>query len=348
MIRGTWSLTDPVIPASLPAAILHLGVKRGASTQKMLENTDIEASTLSNPKTRINYQQLLFICNNLMDQYPNGDSGLELGAAINVNHLGMLGYALLSCRNLSSALELGIKYHRIVNPAFTYEIVEPETNEEFVTLRFTSHIPYEQIYKMTCDAFVTSMTGIARFLTGNSELQPYKVHFNRPAPAYSERYKEFLDCPVLFDQPRTEIILYRAELDKPLMMANESTAEMAEYQCAEILARLGTKEGIVSRVRKILLCDPGTFPSVDEVASQLATSTRTLSRSLQEVDTSYQKILDDVRQELAIEYLQKSSLPIEEIALLIGYNDPSNFRKAFRRWTHNPPSYYRKTGTATD
>ena len=345
MIRGTWSLTDPLVPVNIPATMLKVGEGKGVSREALLKNTGISPEVLEDPSARLTYQQLLFLAENLIRNYPDDSVGLDLGAAININQFGMLGYAILSCADLRSALQLGIKYHTLVDPAFTFEVMNlGETS----AVRLTSHIPFEHIYRMICDVFVASFSTLARFLTGRHEAQPIEVHLNHPEPEYAERYKEFLDCPVLFDQPRTEIILYRAELDKPLMMANESTAEMAEYQCAEILARLGTKEGIVSRVRKILLCDPGTFPSVDEVASQLATSTRTLSRSLQEVDTSYQKILDDVRQELAIEYLQKSSLPIEEIALLIGYNDPSNFRKAFRRWTHNPPSYYRKTGTATD
>lgn len=338
MIRGTWSLTDPVIPANMHAAILHLGIKKGATSEQMLENTDIEEALLSDPSARLSFKQLFLISNNLMSQYPDGDAGLELGHAININHLGMLGYALLSCRNLLEALELGVKYHRIVNPGFTYEILQ---SEDVLTIRYTGHIPLEPLYRMNCDAFATFLSGMARFLTGNSNLQPKAVHFNRPAPKYVKRYSEFLDCPILFNQPRTEVLISRSILEKPLMMANEATAKMAESQCLDILSRLGTKEGLVSRVRKLLVSIPGTFPNVNEVASQLATSTRTLSRSLQELGTSYQKILDDVRQELAIEYLQNSNLPIEEIALLIGYNDPSNFRKAFRRWTGNPPSYYR-------
>jgi AraC-like DNA-binding protein len=63
---------------------------------------------------------------------------------------------------------------------------------------------------------------------------------------------------------------------------------------------------------------------------------------LQDVGTSYQRILDEVRKEMAIEYLRNSNLPIEEIAALVGYSDPSNFRKAFRRWTGRAPSYYRE------
>ncbi|HUH57149.1 MAG TPA: helix-turn-helix domain-containing protein, partial [Pseudomonadales bacterium] len=173
-----------------------------------------------------------------------------------------------------------------------------------------------------------------------------EVHLNHPQPDYVDAYYELTHCPVLFDQPRTEIIIDSHLLDTPLAMADQATAAMAEQQCADILARMGPKEGLVAKVRRILLSSPGSFLPVDEVASQLATSTRTLSRGLQDVGTSYQRVLDEVRKEMAIEYLRNSNLPVEEIAALIGYSDPSNFRKAFRRWTTHAPSYYREERNA--
>src|SRR5690554_1914780 len=171
---------------------------------------------------------------------------------------------------------------------------------------------------------------LSRFLTGNPNLDAKEVHLNHPQPDYAEAYSELTRCPVLFDQPRTEIIIDSLLLDAPLAMADQATAAMAEQQCADILKRMGPKEGLVAKVRRILLSSPGSFLPVDEVASHLATSTRTLSRGLQDVGTSYQKILDEVRKEMAIEYLRNSNLPIEEIAALIGYSDPSNFRKAIQ------------------
>jgi AraC-like DNA-binding protein len=199
---------------------------------------------------------------------------------------------------------------------------------------------------MLCDVFVANFASLGRFLTGDPDMQPIEVHLNHPTPEYASEYSKHFDCPILFDQPRTELVIDSAYLDLPLIMADQATAAMAESQCAEILARMGPKEGIAAKVRRILLSNPGQFPPVDVVASHLATSTRTLSRSLQEVGTSYQRILDEVRKEMAIEYLRNSSLPIEEIAALVGYSDPSNFRKAFRRWTGHAPSYYREEAEA--
>lgn len=339
MIRGTWSLTEPLVPVNIPATMLRVGEENGIDRSVLLKNTGIDPQLLADPSARLTYQQLLLLAENLIRNYSDESAGLDLGAAININQFGMLGYAVLSCANLRSALDLGMKYHTLVDPAFTFEVID---TGEYSAVRLTSHIPFDHIYRMICDVFVATFSTLARFLTGQYEAQPVEVHLNHPEPPYSARYKEFFDCPILFDQPRTEFIISHEVLSLPLVMADQATAAMAENQCEEILTRMGPKEDIIAKVRRILLSNPGHFPPVDVVASHLATSTRTLSRSLQDVGTSYQRILDEVRKEMAIEYLRNSNLPIEEIAALVGYSDPSNFRKAFRRWTQNAPSYYRE------
>ena len=339
MIRGTWSLTEPLVPGNVPATMVRVGREKGLQQDILLKNTGITEEMLADPTARLTYQQLLSLTENLIRNYPANTLGIDLGAAVNINQYGMLGYAILSCADIRSALQLGLKYHSLIDPAFTFEVVE---QQQTTAIRLTTHIPLDHIYRRLCDVFVVNFATLGRFLTGNNALQPVEVHLNHPAPDYIDVYKEYFDCPILFDQPRTELIVDSGYLDLPLIMADQATAAMAESQCAEILARMGPKEGIAAKVRRILLSNPGQFPPVDVVASQLATSTRTLSRSLQEVGTSYQRILDEVRKEMAIEYLRNSALPIEEIAALVGYSDPSNFRKAFRRWTSHAPSYYRE------
>jgi AraC-like DNA-binding protein len=340
VIRGTWSLNEPLVPANISANMVKMGQKKGISQDSLLENTEIDPAAFSDPKALLTYQQVIILINNMLKLCDEPTLGLELGNAININQFGMLGYAILSCANVRQALNLGLKYHALVDPAFNFEVVE---QEDITSIRLTSHIPVENIYNLICDIFLANFISLGRYLTGLNVI-PKAININRKKPEFSKQYQEFLpDCPVNWDQPRTEILIDTQIMDAPTTLADEATARMAESQCADILTRMGPKEGIVAKVRRILLSNPGQYPPIEEVASHLATSTRTLSRSLQEVRTSYQNILDEVRKEMAIEYLNTSSLPIEEIAALIGYNDPSNFRKAFKRWTGNPPSYYRLT-----
>lgn len=338
MIRGTWNFNEPLVPVNIPALMIKMCTDRGILQETMLQHTGISPTTLSDPTERLSYKQIVPLLENFLTHYPSNSPGIDFGREININQLGMLGYAILSCSNLKEALNLCHKYHMLVEPALNFEVLD---HGNTIAIPLTSYIPYPRIFQMVCDIFAVALVQISKFLTGRNDTKPLEVRFNFSRPENSEKYQQYCDCPVIFDQPRTELIVSKDVLYQPLKMADKATASMAEAQCSDLLTRFGAREVLIVKVRRIILMKPGIFPSVDEVADQLAISTRTLGRSLRDIGTSYQKILDDIRKEISIEYLCSSQLPVEEIAALTGYSDPSNFRKAFRRWTGRTPSSYR-------
>ena len=62
-------------------------------------------------------------------------------------------------------------------------------------------------------------------------------------------------------------------------------------------------------------------------------SSSTLRRRLKEAGTTHQKLLDEVRCELACKTLRTPGMSVGEAAFLVGFSDSSAFHKAFRRWT---------------
>jgi AraC-like DNA-binding protein len=94
-------------------------------------------------------------------------------------------------------------------------------------------------------------------------------------------------------------------------------------------------------VRQALLARSGVLPSLGEVAAGLHVSPRTLIRRLKAGDTSYQAILEDVRKTLATDYLLHSPMNVSSISWRLGYQDPSNFGRAFRSWFGVSPGRYR-------
>ncbi|HEX7028891.1 MAG TPA: helix-turn-helix transcriptional regulator, partial [Gammaproteobacteria bacterium] len=86
---------------------------------------------------------------------------------------------------------------------------------------------------------------------------------------------------------------------------------------------------------------PGGKISESEIAGALNVSTRTLHRKLQSEGLNINMLLDETRKELAIHYLENSTLTIGEIAYLLGFSEPANFSRAFRRWTNTTPHAYR-------
>jgi AraC-like DNA-binding protein len=86
----------------------------------------------------------------------------------------------------------------------------------------------------------------------------------------------------------------------------------------------------------------GGDPSVESVARRMHMSPRTLHRRLQEAETSYRVVVDDLRQDLALRYLAEDRLAIAEAAYLLGFSEASAFHRSFKRWTGRTPADYRR------
>ena len=163
MIRGTWNLNEPLVPVNIPGTMVRLATEKGIEQSDLLANTEIEVSDLSDPQNKLTYQQVIVLTNNLLNINTDPGFGLELGETININQYGMVGYAIMSSANLRKAIELGLKYHTLIDPAFTFSLHELD---DYTSLRLTAHIPIPPIYELVSDIFLANFVSLAKFLTG--------------------------------------------------------------------------------------------------------------------------------------------------------------------------------------
>jgi AraC-like DNA-binding protein len=134
----------------------------------------------------------------------------------------------------------------------------------------------------------------------------------------------------------------REPMLRVLPTGNPELALSAERMLRDYLARMESSD-IVARARK-LIAERLTSgePLAGEVARELAASPRTLQRRLNERGTSFAKLLDQTRRELAVEYLRNPENTVEETAFLVGFAETASFNRAFRRWTGDSPSAFRE------
>ena len=99
------------------------------------------------------------------------------------------------------------------------------------------------------------------------------------------------------------------------------------------------------QTRRLLRKFEGHYPKMPQIAAMINLSSRTYRRRLADENTSYQEILDEVRAEHATQYLKESGMSIAGIANRLGYSDPSNFRRAYHRWTGRSPGEVRRAAT---
>jgi AraC-like DNA-binding protein len=170
---------------------------------------------------------------------------------------------------------------------------------------------------------------------------PIRASLSYSAPDHTHLYKRYLCCPVRFNQPMSELTYPKSILSARPRMAHGLTSRILRETCDRILGEVKTSTGVAGEVYQIVASTPGHSPSMENVARQLATTVRTLNRKLHVEGTSFTQILDDVRCNLASEYLRSTRLSIEDISELVGFSEAANFRHAFHRWTGSTPARYR-------
>lgn len=336
-MKPSLNFTAELIPVAYAAALLDLVEELGVPRAELFAEARVRPEVLGNPQGRLSFLDFNQLTSCALLRCDEPALGLLLGQRLNVSTHGILGYAVLSSANLGKAIQFALKYYRVLG--LTYELEMVELHER-VELRASETLPLGALSRFAAEGLLTSLYTIARFLVGE-RLQEVDVGFAHAAPNYAERYAGIFGMPVAFDQPYHRLSMPTSYLARPMALANPATVQMCEQQCEALLASLDVQDGLLTRVRRLLLARPGDFPDLDSAAQALHTSGRSLRRHLSRMGTSYQQVLDEVRKKLALQYLTTTHLPLYEIAYLLGFNDPSNFRRAFKKWTGKLPSDYR-------
>ena len=165
--------------------------------------------------------------------------------------------------------------------------------------------------------------------------------FDYPEPEYYARFADRLPA-ARFDQGAVQLRFPAHYLSMRLQTANPVTAKMVEEQCSRELEQLGLAGDFVKQVQALLTARSEGYPDLNAVADALHMSTRSLKRKLKQHERSFRELLDAVRYRDSVQLLKGSELSIERIAGRLGYSDPANFTRAFRKWAGVSPSEYRR------
>lgn len=114
-------------------------------------------------------------------------------------------------------------------------------------------------------------------------------------------------------------------------------------QAEKYLKSLNTGDNIAEQLKRMMAdLMAGGEANADAACRSLLLSRRTLQRRLKAERTSFQKVLQEVRADLAIRYLSDIRLKSLDIAMLLGYSNICSFTTAFKSWYDMPPAEYRQ------
>jgi AraC-like DNA-binding protein len=274
--------------------------------------------------------------------------GLDMGQALQVSVHGPLGYAVASSRDLRQAFETLERHGNLRNEAISFEL---ETVRGGAVLRVHEKADLGDLRHAVLDVVFAAGLKLIE-LVASSGLERITIDLPRPEPAWSDRYRRIFPGQLRFNTSHLAIRVDDALLDTPSFTADVHDFEAACRECerAQAQSEQSHDPTVAFKVRELLKSKPDTYPSLEDIAAQLHVSTRTLMRKLKAEGSSYQALLDELRQERAAWYLQHTRLSVEDIAARLGYADTSNFSRTFRRWFGITPVQMRTQGAsdATD
>ena len=338
MSRTPNSFDARVYPAHKILALVNALQEDGVPAVQVLSGTGLGEGQLA--KSRVSYRQLHTVLGNAMRLSRDPALALRAGQKMHVTAYGMYGYALLSSPTHLDGIDFAVKHQAVMGPIARLSFHQEKGDAVFAYEPAIERDPATDLYRFAIEFQLASHVTIFRDLYGQT-FDFSEVRTTYPAPAHVRAYRQLFRCPVRFGQPRDELRLDMRHLSEPMHLWDPITHTMAREACAQSLAEVNRAGSLAAQIHGMLIDHPGRFPSIDTIAAELGMNSRTLRRRLDAEQTSYRKILTEVRMYLAIQYLRRTSMTNEEVAARLGYSDAANFRHAFLRWTDKRPSEFR-------
>ncbi len=311
----------------------------GVDPAPIFDAVDVDRAEFRNPDSRIPVTTMWKLWKHAVAETGDSAFGLTVANYVFPTHLSALLFALQSSETIKECVNRIVRYAKIVSTIATVSASEESGDlvVRFVTLNQPNLCPPEPL-----DAFMALAVKTFRDILGQADEAVIEVQFCHPTPPSPKRFTDFFKCPVHFGANKNIIRIKGEILDKSLPAANSELAEIHDQLLNDYLKRMA-HEDIGIRVKKqILTLLPSGEVSQDKIASQLNMSTRNLHRKLAEQGTTFKTLLDVVREDLALRYLKIPSISINELTYMLGFLDQSSFTRAFRRWTGNTPTQFRK------
>lgn len=265
----------------------------------------------------------------------SGDPAFSLSVAAEVRPgtFHVVGYAMSCSATLGRALHRFSYYCRLISDSTTATLSE---SGDTAVLDFLFDTGGDPLIYQTIDTVLAATLGYSRWICGDA-IRPVEVRFQHAGPADDAQHRQFFDAPIVYGAAQNCLVFDKADLDRPILAADEELASLLDSLANRYLEERMTGR-VAVRVRDLLIAElPNGVISKTQVARRLHLTERTLLRRLKAEGTTFVDVLNEVRQELAFQYLQRPGMTVTDVAYQLGFSDENTFSRAFKRWTGRRP-----------
>jgi AraC-like DNA-binding protein len=256
----------------------------------------------------------------------------------------LIALSMINSSTLSAAMRRGIEFNACCRVRHGTEVINglvlDEERKEATLTYLSGDDPSDAQHSVLCN--LAMWVRFCGWLIGQ-HIDVANAGCAGPRPAFMEGIRHFFPCPVEYDQPVNSVTFSSRHLDAELIRNESDLAQflkLAPYYL--VIEPLASILSITHRIREILGRDfREEMPSFEALTDLLNMSARTLRRRLEKEGTSYQRIKDNARRDVAISMLSRDGMTVSEVAEQVGFSDPSAFHRSFKKWTGQSPGSYR-------
>jgi AraC-like DNA-binding protein len=320
------------ITTAIPAVLRSLG----ADPAEVLAEAGVELKLFDDPDNLISIAARGRVFDRCVARTGCKHFGLLIGQTGRLSSLGLIGFLAQHSPDVGTALRSLVRYaHLHVRGA----VVNLAVQGNLAFFSYDIHEQHVQAADQAGDGAMAMFFNVMRTLCGPG-WRPTEVLFAHRKPDDVGPFRRHFRVPLRFGAEHNALVFSTQWLNCRLPSADPELQRHLQKQLDALDAR--HREDFPEQVRSVLRSALLTgHVKVDQVAALFSMHSRTLNRRLSAFGTSFQKLLDEGRFEIARQMLEDSAIPVTQIAASLDYADPSAFTRAFRRWSGTTPALWR-------
>jgi AraC-like DNA-binding protein len=309
---------------------------RSLDAAAIIQQLGISPALLKTPQARVSAQQYgalwRLVARTLDDELFGQDS-----RRMKSGTFAMICHSTLGCDSLRHALERALRFFRLVLDDISGHL---HVSNSEARLQLVERDGPQRIFGQEC--LLMLLHGLACWLIGR-RIPLNRAEFSYAEPTHSIEYRSMYSTEITFQAPHTSVFFESRYLALPIVQDRRSLKNFLSSAPEGILVKYKNITSLSARVRRRLRLSLGGGPvELDAMADSLSITPATFRRRLRAEGTSFRLIKDDLRRDLAIQFLAASNRSTTEIGWDLGFSERSAFDRAFRNWTGVAPGEFRR------
>jgi AraC-like DNA-binding protein len=325
-----------VTPAAFVRGVVAAYARYGRDPAEALGKAQVPDSLLASADARVTAAQFETLAGHAMRELDDEALGwfsrrLPWGA------YGMLCRASITAPTLEVALKRWCRHHRILTEDVLFELA---TSDETAVISIREQRDLGLSREFCLVTLLRYVLGYSCWAV-DSAILLRNAEFPYSEPDHVSVYPTIFCKTIRFDAERASISCDKRYLALPLKRSADDLDNMLKGALRLTVLPYRRDRLLVERVRRVLRNARGRILTAEDVASDLALSTRTMHRRLREEATSLRALKEEAKLELAKQELMRGRTPIKRIAEIAGFRNEKSFSRAFRSWTGASPREFR-------